>query len=116
MTNGFLYPNFEVYQELVKNVAPEDRALEPPSSHRRSLLTAVSLFLNLPSLPSNAPPISGHLYHTYVYILYTPHSLLLCIHPHFLQWLLYETDFLYVVQLVLSLQDQEYGEGTGWFF
>ena len=67
-------------------------------------------------VPSNAPPISGHLYHTYVYILYTPHSLLLCIHPHFLQWLLYETDFLYVVQLVLSLQDQEYGEGTGWFF
>ena len=30
---GFLYPNFEVYQELVKNVAPEGRALEPPSSH-----------------------------------------------------------------------------------
>ena len=50
--------------------------------------------------------------------LYSVHSsLLLCIHPHFLQWLLYEEeDFLYVVQLVLSLQDQEYGEGTGWFF
>ena len=30
---GFLYPNFEVYQVLVKNVAPEGRALEPPSSH-----------------------------------------------------------------------------------
>ena len=38
-------------------------------------------------------------------------SLLLCIHPHFLQWLLYEENFLYVVQLVLSLQDQEYREG-----
>ena len=44
--------------------------------------------------------------------LYSLHSsLLLCIHPHFLQWLLYEEDFLYVVQLVLSLQDQEYIEG-----
>ena len=118
---GFLYPNIEVHQEQVKNVAPEgrapeptksnfwnevlgaimmlqmspqktnksegiagcqiepnvvrpeDRALEPPSSHRRSLLTAVSLFLNLTSLPSDAPHIGQHLYHTYVHILYTPH-------------------------------------------
>ena len=53
-----------------KNVRPEDRALEPPSSHRRSLLTAVFLFLNLPSLPSDAPHISWHPFHLFVFSVY----------------------------------------------
>ena len=30
---GFLYPNIEVHQEQVKNVAPEGRAPERPSSN-----------------------------------------------------------------------------------
>ena len=54
-----------------KFVRPVDRAPEPPSSHRRSLLTAVSLFLNLPSLRSDAPHIGRHLYHTYMFIFST---------------------------------------------
>ena len=54
-----------------KFVRPVDRAPESPSSHRRSLLTAVSLFLNLPSLRSDAPHIGRHLYHTYMFIFST---------------------------------------------